>query len=368
MTKTMEAYLAKVSELTASANQAAFYQVLDEIKCISKRRRTIFVIGNGTSAATACHFANDLMKNAGGRITGKLGFGMKVLALAENMSFFTAVSNDVCLEQTYAEYLRTYASAGDMVMIFSSQTPQKNLIEAAKLGCARGLRVVSITGNDPQALAEYTHVLYQLDSSTPQQVEDILELLCHSWAILLREELTQPVVFLDRDGVINEDRPDYIKSWNEFHFLPGVAEAICQLNERGYAVVVITNQAAIGHKMISEEALEEIHKRMREALLRQGAMISKIYYCPHIPEENCNCRKPQDGLIRRAFDELPLDLEQGILIGDRLSDIEAGLRASLKTILLTYGRENRDMGKVTPDYSVMDLTAAVQLILSGEFK
>ncbi len=368
MVKTIEAYLTKASKLTTSVEQSVFNTILDEIKSISKKRQTVFVIGNGTSAATACHFANDLMKNAGGRIASKLGFGIKVIALPENMPFFTAVSNDICLEQTYTEYLRAYASAGDLVMIFSSQTPHKNLTEAAKFSYARGLRVVSITGNVPGALAENSHVLYQIRSSMPEHVEDMQEFLCHSWAKLLREELTQPVVFLDRDGVINEDRPDYIKCWDEFNFLPGVADAISQLNNKGYAVVIVTNQSAIGQKIMSEETLEGIHKRMYDTLLRQGAVISKIYYCPHTSSENCTCRKPQNGLIRKAFDELPLDMENGILIGDRVTDIEAGIKSSLTTILLTHGRENRDNVKVTPDYSVKDLTAAVQLILSNEFK
>ncbi len=368
MAKTIEAYLTKAAKLTASIEQSAFYDILNEIKRISKRRHTVFVIGNGTSAATACHFANDLTKNAGGRIASKLGFGIKVIALPENMSFFTAVSNDICLEQTYTEYLRAYASAGDLVMIFSSQTPHRNLIEAAKFSYARGLRVVSITGNIPGALAENSHVLYQIRSSIPEHVEDMQEFLCHSWAILLREELTQPVVFLDRDGVINEDRPDYIKCWNEFNFLPGVADAISQLNKIGYAVVVVTNQSSIGQKIMSEETLEEIHKRMCDTLLRQGAIISKIYYCPHTSSENCSCRKPENGLIRKAFEELPLDMENGILIGDRVTDIEAGIKSSLTTILLTHGRDNRNNVMVTPDYSVKDLTAAVQLILSNEFK
>lgn len=368
MTKTIEAYLTKASKLTASVEQSAFYTILDEIKRVLKRRHTVFIIGNGTSAATACHFANDLMKNAGGIIAGKLGFGIKVIALPENMPFFTAVSNDICLEQTYTQYLRAHASAGDLVMIFSSGTPHRNLIEAAKFSYTRGLRVVSITGQVPEALEENSHVLYQIGSSIPEHVEDMQEFLCHSWAILLREELTQPVVFLDRDGVINEDRPDYIKGWNEFSFLPGVADAISKLNEKGYAVVVVTNQSAIGQKIISEETLEEIHKRMCEALLQQGAIISKIYYCPHTSSENCTCRKPQNGLITKAFDELPLDMENGILIGDRLTDIEAGLKSSLTTILLTHGRKHRDIIKATPHYSAKDLTGAVQLILSDEFK
>ncbi|HEX2927239.1 MAG TPA: HAD-IIIA family hydrolase [Ruminiclostridium sp.] len=367
MKETITNYLRKTSKLAINIENSAFYAILNEIKRVSKRRNTVFLIGNGTSAATACHFANDLMKNAGGRISGKLGFGMKVIAVPENMSFFTAVSNDECLEQAYTQYLRAYASSGDLVIIFSSQAPHRNLIEAAKFSFARGISVASVTGPGAGELDEYSHVLYKLEGSTQEHVEDMHTFICHSWAAMLREELTQPVVFLDRDGVINENRPDYVKHWNEFKFLPGTADSIRLLNENGYAVVVITNQSVIGRNIINEQTLEEIHEKMCDALQRQGAIISRIYYCPHAPGMNCLCRKPNNGLIQRAFEELPLDMEKAILIGDSISDIEAGRRSDLTTILLTDNMTNYGRGEAVPDYSALDLPSAVQLILSDKF-
>ncbi|RCX12541.1 D-sedoheptulose 7-phosphate isomerase [Anaerobacterium chartisolvens] len=360
----IDTYFKSVSELAGLTEQCAFKAVLDEIKLASKKRRSILLIGNGEDAATASHFANDLMKNAGIKITSMLGFGIKVIALSENMAFFTAVSNDVSMNQAYAAYLSAYASAGDLVIIFSSQQPHANLIEAAKFGRRRGLCVASITGNFAGGLEKFSHVLYKVASNVPEHIQDMHSFLCHSWTVTLRDELVQPVVFLDRDGVINKNRPDYIKSWDEFLFLPGVPDAIRRLNEKGYAVVVVTNQSAVGRNIISEKELERIHVKMCNSLLKHGALISKIYYCPHSPEEGCECRKPADGLIRRAFEELPLDRGKAIMVGDSACDIEAGYKSGAATVLLANTLEDAKGLKVVPDYLAADLPLAVDLILN----
>jgi len=361
-------YFKEETKLAASIRQEPFNNVLKEIKKVSQSRHTIFLMGNGTSGAMASHFANDLMKNAAGRITDKLGFGMKVISLSDNMPFFTAASNDISLDMAYTEYLRAYAVPDDLVIIFSSGIPHKNISEAAKFSYKRGLRVISLTGAISGELAEYSHELYEIGTNLPEHIEDVHSFLCHSWAALLRSELTQPVVFLDRDGVINEERSDYVKDWGEFRFLPGAAEAIRRLNDKGHVVVVVTNQSAVGRKIISKGRLEEIHFRMHDVLYSKGALISKTYYCPHAPYENCACRKPGTGLLEQAFKELPIDMEKGIMIGDSLSDIEAGQSLGITTVLLTHGRKDAGISQVTPDYSVHDLPSAVDLILSKQFK
>ena len=116
-------------------------------------------------------------------------------------------------------------------------------------------------------------------------------------------------VFLDRDGVINRKlENDYVKSWDEFHFLPDVIEAIKALNEKGlpsseakgYLVIVVTNQRGIARGLMTEKDLEEIHRRMLRELQRHGARIDDIFYCPHDIKDNCNCRKPQPGMLIQA--------------------------------------------------------------------
>ena len=148
----------------------------------------------------------------------------------------------------------------------------------------------------------------------------------------------RPAVFLDRDGVLNENRSDYVKSWDEFVFLSGVFVPLRRLAQNHVAIVVITNQSAIGRGKKKKKTVEDIHARMVYEISRQGGRIDGIYYCPHHPDDGCKCRKPQPGLLFQAAAELHLDLEHSFLIGDAVSDIEAALAAGVQPIMVLTGR------------------------------
>ena len=143
------------------------------------------------------------------------------------------------------------------------------------------------------------------------------------------------VVFLDRDGVINVNRDDYVKSWDEFEFIPGAKEAIKTLNENEFWVIIVTNQSPIGRGIFGHETLNEIHKFMLQELSEVGAHIDAIYYCPHRPDDNCECRKPKPGLILKAAEELNIDLTISWLIGDSDSDLQSGKQAGCKVIKIS---------------------------------
>jgi histidinol-phosphate phosphatase family protein len=178
----------------------------------------------------------------------------------------------------------------------------------------------------------------------------------------------KPVIFLDRDGVINEDRPDYVKSWAEFRFIRGVLPALRRLKSGGMPVVVITNQSAVGRGLITPSVLEGIHRKMLRAVERGGGEIAGIYYCPHRPDENCACRKPGDGLIRQAADDLKIDLPKSLLIGDTGKDLGAGEKAGCLTALVLTGQGRGTLAGLfsgeraeRPDFICRDLVAAVGL-------
>ncbi len=154
--------------------------------------------------------------------------------------------------------------------------------------------------------------------------------------------MPKPAVFLDRDGVINRDRPDYVKSWGEFAFLPGVLDAFRVLASEPYQVVIISNQSCVGRGLVSRETVDEINNLMTEAVRGSGGRIDSVYYCPHSPEESCPCRKPKPGLIRRAARELDIDLTASWLIGDDLRDLEAAEAAGVRPILVRTGH-GRDL-------------------------
>jgi D-glycero-D-manno-heptose 1,7-bisphosphate phosphatase len=144
-------------------------------------------------------------------------------------------------------------------------------------------------------------------------------------------------IFLDRDGVINENRADYVKSWQEFQFLAGSREAIARLTQAGHRIVVCTNQAGIARGQVTRETVEDIHQRMIVSIAEYGGAIEKIYYCPHGREENCNCRKPRPGMLLQAQYELDIDMSDAIFIGDSITDIRAGLAVGVRTMLVLTG-------------------------------
>lgn len=180
----------------------------------------------------------------------------------------------------------------------------------------------------------------------------------------------QNVIFLDRDGVINHDSPDYIKSWSEFEFLPGSLEALKQLKLNGFPVIIITNQSVIHRKMVTKKDLDFIHDMMKEAVQSHGGDIKDIFYCPHIPEDRCDCRKPKPGLIYKAQKRYKIDLETSIMVGDSAKDIECARNAGCgSAILVKTGNgveaENTLKDKmIHPDVIVRDLLEAVNWIIA----
>ena len=139
-------------------------------------------------------------------------------------------------------------------------------------------------------------------------------------------------VFLDRDGVINQERSDYVKSISELEIYPNVAKNIKLLKDAGFLVVVITNQSAVNRGIITHEMINQIHNSIQDHLKKHGTFLDGFYYCPHTPNENCNCRKPKPGLLQQAILELNIDLNSSWMIGDSDSDIEAADSVGCKAI------------------------------------
>ena len=177
-----------------------------------------------------------------------------------------------------------------------------------------------------------------------------------------------PAIFIDRDGVINENRPDHVKSWSEFRFLPGSLTALRMLADASIPIVGVTNQAIIRRGIVSERDIDGIHRRMLSQIEAASGRIDRMYFCPHRPEEGCDCRKPQPGMLLTASRDLNLDLEKSILIGDAFTDIEAGRQAGCKTVLVLSGRtaihEIDDASSASPDAVADDLLHAIPEIFS----
>lgn len=173
------------------------------------------------------------------------------------------------------------------------------------------------------------------------------------------------LIILDRDGVINEESNAYIKTPDEWLPIPGSLEAIAKLNKAGFTVVVATNQSGLARGLYDEPTLKKIHSKMTVALAEHGAKVDGIFYCPHLPEDNCLCRKPQAGMFKEIAKHFDEPLEQAICIGDSLRDIQAALTVKANPILVLTGNGHRTVDELNgielPIYE--DLAHAVAGIL-----
>jgi len=140
----------------------------------------------------------------------------------------------------------------------------------------------------------------------------------------------EKVVFLDRDGVINKERKDYVKSVKELEIFSDVWMPIKKLKDSGFLLIVITNQSAINRGLTTDKNLKKIHQKIQEYLIKNKTSIDGFYYCPHTPDEECNCRKPKPGMILKAADDFKIDLKSSWFIGDNETDIDAAKNAGCK--------------------------------------
>lgn len=176
------------------------------------------------------------------------------------------------------------------------------------------------------------------------------------------------MVILDRDGVINEDSDDFIKSVDEWIALPGSLEAIARLNHAGILVAVASNQSGVGRGLFSVDELNRMHAKFQQELARIGGHVDGIFFCPHIPQDQCSCRKPEPGMLRSIGLRFTVPLDQVPVIGDSLRDIEAARAARARPMLVRSGKGLRTLD-ANPDLDVPvfdDLAAAVDHLLDRE--
>lgn len=179
-----------------------------------------------------------------------------------------------------------------------------------------------------------------------------------------------PAVFLDRDGVIIQNRENHVCSWNDVEFLPSSLYAIERLSQTPYKIIVITNQSTVGRGIITLQQAETINRRIIKEINKSGGRVDGLFMCPHAPEDHCSCRKPQPGLIQKAAEQLSIDLESSVLIGDALTDIQAGSAAGIKTLFLVMTGRGREQSLLSqtllhPRFLVADhLLSAINIILS----
>lgn len=256
------------------------------------------------------------------------------------------------------------------VMIFSPSI-FKYLTELRKYNYEKDIIVPLI--NDGKVVS-YKSSEYAKDMGTPERYrrvqEDYNSGICDAKNLANK----QKAIFLDRDGTINE-YVGFLRKEEDFRLIPGVSEAIKKINNSGYLAIVVTNQPVIARGEVTEEELEEIHKKMETLLGLDGAYIDDIYYCPHHPDKGfegeipelkieCDCRKPKTGMLEKAAREHNIDLSSSIMIGDSTLDIKMAENAGMQSVLLKTGQKGED-GKydVSPTLIAEDLNDAINKII-----
>lgn len=178
----------------------------------------------------------------------------------------------------------------------------------------------------------------------------------------------QRAVFLDRDGVLIENRADYIRDWSHVTLLPLTVEALSGFHQQGFNIIVITNQSAVGRGLITYDTAKDINNRLSKSLMESGGWIDAVYMCPHQPLDMCTCRKPKPGLLFQAAKELSVDLSSSWMVGDAWSDLLAGQSAGLRgTVMVRTGRGASQLletqpAEVKPFLVCNDLFGAYQAI------
>lgn len=178
--------------------------------------------------------------------------------------------------------------------------------------------------------------------------------------------------FIDRDGVINEER-NYVHRIEDFVLLPGVAQGLALLRDAGFRLIVVTNQAGIARGYYDQGAMDRLHDHLREQLALQGVALDAIYFCPHHPSGSvkelafeCDCRKPAPGMLLQAAKDFDIDMSASVLIGDKLSDVQAGKRAGVgRVVIVESGHKVEDAAPLQADHVAADLLAAAQLLTAS---
>jgi D-glycero-D-manno-heptose 1,7-bisphosphate phosphatase len=173
----------------------------------------------------------------------------------------------------------------------------------------------------------------------------------------------KPAIFLDRDGTLIEE-VNFLHRVEDLQFFSYTDEAVKLLKAKGFLVIVVTNQSGIARRIFPESAMHEIHRTIQKNL---SEPIDAFYFCPHLPNEGCRCRKPNLGMIENACADFPIDLKNSWVIGDKVLDVELGRNANLQTVLVLtgYGKSHAEELKRLPDFTATNLIEAVQHIVGA---
>jgi D-sedoheptulose 7-phosphate isomerase len=376
----IQCYLDDVRKIVDRIDTDAIEAAIALLADVKRTEGRLFFIGVGGSAANCSHAVNDFRKLA----------GIEAYSPTDNVAELTARTNDSGWRSVFVDWLKvSRLSSKDAVFVMSvgggdvNLDVSVNIVEALKLAKRVGARVLGIVGRDGGYTAQVADVCLLIPtviaSAVTPHTEAFQAILWHLLVFhpALREHepkwgahnvaanhLSTRAVFLDRDGVINEaivreGRPYAPRCLNEVRIPAAVPDALSSLRDAGFRVVVVTNQPDVARGLMSVNEVEEINSYLLRTLA-----IDEIKTCVHDTNDACACRKPAPGALLAAAQEHGISLKQSYLVGDRWSDMEAGLRAGCTVIFIDHGYDEHQPRHV--DYRVGSFAEAVHIILEQE--
>jgi D-sedoheptulose 7-phosphate isomerase len=368
-------FLAEASEIIAKLDVASIEKAAGLLATTRAAGGRLFILGVGGSAANASHAVNDFRKIA----------GIEAYAPTDNVSELTARANDEGWSSIFDDWLRvSRLRADDLLLVLSvgggniEQNVSPNLVVALNYAKSVGTKIIGVVGRDGGYTAKVADACVLIPIVNPAHTTPhteafqavIWHLLVSHPAVKLQatkwesmaSQVKRRAVFLDRDGVINkafvrDGKPFPPPSPQELEVLPGVPEALQELKSHGYVLLVVTNQPDVGRGKLSRKMLDGMHQALRGQL-----PLDDILVCCHTDEDNCDCRKPQPGMLLEAARKYSIDLADSFMVGDRWRDVEAGYNAGCKTILIDYGYSEKTP-EHEPDLRVSSLREAADWII-----
>lgn len=318
--KELESSAATISQIDAGQVMS----IARSLVAVFRSGGKVVIFGNGGSAADAQHLAAEFS----GRYLIERP-PLRAIALT-NISAITAIGNDYSFEDIFLRNVEGLVSKGDAVIGISTSGNSKNVLRAMKKAREMGAVTIAFTGNKGALKDEVDLALTIPSGFTPRIQEGYMaagHVIC---GLVERSIYARKAVFVDRDDTIVKDVP-YCSRPEDLRLFPGVGEGIKRLNDAGFLVIIITNQSGVARGFFSEQALQEIHKKLLEDIGKAGGKVDAIYHCPHHPDQGCNCRKPNPGMVERALEDFAIDLSRSYIIGDSEHEVELGKRLEIKS-------------------------------------
>ncbi len=285
----------------------------------------VIFMGNGGSSADAQHIAAELS----GRYMMERP-GMAGVCLS-NIAPVTAIGNDYGYDVVFKRQIDAICRKDDAVVGLSTSGKSNNVILALEAAKEKGASTISFTGPGG-TMKDIVDVAVIVNTTETPRIQEGYLVACHAICGIIEREMYGPkAVFLDRDDTIAPDVP-YCSDPADFNVFEYVPKQISRLNKAGYMVIVITNQSGIGRGYLDEPTLERIHEKMKDQVAAGGGRIDDIFHCPHMPEDGCDCRKPEVGMGIDAIRKHHINTAESYMVGDKEIDEEFGRRIGCRTV------------------------------------